>query len=237
MNLKFNFGMLHQFFKDEFYETVQKVFMSMPISRDLLFSRIMKLIRENYNKMQTSDSFVEPIHWTVLKAHMIINYLQELKIISYNENYTMMETDNAPKEKKGKFDEDKFKDFLQSNSSFLDEDYKIGIFSIGILVRLLINIQHANLGNTPFEKKLKGYHLNPELLKSIYLEALEKISQYQSFFAYANLREYINQYFTLQSADLKKISNNELSFYFVAGLEMGNRFRTEKPVGANETTN
>lgn len=122
---------------------------------------------------------------------------------------------------------------MSENNGFLDSEYKVGIFSVGILVRLLLNIQQVNLGNTPFEKKLKGYNLSAELLKNIYIEALSKISQYQSFYAYSNLHEFIDRYFILNIHKVNKISNNELSFYLVSGLEFGNQFKNTE---VNEET-
>jgi CRISPR-associated protein Csh1 len=38
----------------------------------------------------------------------------------------------------------------------------------------------------------------------------------------------INNYFILKTNELCKMTNNELSFYFVAGLEMGKQFKREK---------
>jgi CRISPR-associated protein Csh1 len=66
------------------------------------------------------------------------------------------------------------------------------------------------------------------VLQRIYLDALTKISQYQSFYTYNNLKEFIANYYLLNSQEIKKMSNNELSFYFVAGVEFGGRFKTEK---------
>ena len=227
VDLKFNFGLIKEFFNNEFYETIQKVFVGSPISRDVLFSNIMKVIKENYNKKQTTDNYVEPIYWTILKAHMVINYLQELNIVEYNKAFNIMEAEDV-KENKGRFDE-KFSSFLQENKPFLDQNYKIGVFAVGVLVRFVLDMQRVNIGNTPFEKKLKGYNLNPETLKNIYTEALHKLQQYQkNFNIYSGLREYINQFFIVNSHNLSQISNNELSFYFVAGLEIGGKFKREK---------
>jgi CRISPR-associated protein Csh1 len=161
---------------------------------------------------------------TVRKAHLTISYFQELGLIDHNLNYILMDAIEQP-EKKSAFDVEKLKRFVDENKGFLDSDYKVGIFSVGILVRLLLNIQQVNLGNTPFEKKLKGYSLSSDLLKNVYMEALSKISQYQSFYAYSNLREFIDHYFILNIHKVNKISNNELSFYFVSGLEFGNQFK------------
>lgn len=230
-NLTFNFGIIKMFFADDFLDVVQKIFSGRSISNEYVFEKIIELIRQNYNKSQSSDNWFEPMRWTVLKAHLLINYLQKLQIINFNKNYKFMDdiNNNSGKiEKKGSFDLTKYKAFIEDNKNFLDADYKIGVFSVGVLIRLLYNIQNVNLGSTPFEKKLRGYNLNAELIKNIYVEALEKIGQYQGFYAYGNLREFINEYFVLKSHLLNKMSNNELSFYFVAGLELGNKFKTEK---------
>lgn len=223
-DLLFSFGILKAFFEDDFYSLIQKVFMLQKISYEALYTKIMTVIRENYNRMQTSDGYVEMTNLTIRKAHLTISYFQELGLIENNLNYILMDSIEQP-ETKSAFDVEKLKQFIADNKGFLDSDYKVGIFSVGILVRLLLNIQQANLGNTPFEKKLKGYHLSAELLKNVYMEALSKISQYQSFYAYSNLREFIDHYFILNIHKVNKISNNELSFYFVSGLEFGNQFK------------
>ena len=132
--------------------------------------------------------------------------------------------------KSGRFNLDGFNQFVKENQSFLDSDIKVGVFAVGILVRFLFDIQHANLGNTPFENKLRGYKLNPELLMQVYTEALDKIQKYQkNFYVYTELVEnIISQYFVLKKQDMLTMSNNELSFYFVAGLEMGKKFKNAK---------
>lgn len=228
-NLRFSFGILKTFFEEDFYDLIQKVFLGLPISPEVLFSKFMHIIRGNYPKMQSSDGYIENTNLTILKAHLTLHYFQHLGLISYNDNFMFMENESAEvKEQKGSFDLEKFKGFISQNKGFLDTDYKVGVFSVGVIVRLLLNIQQANLSNTPFEKKLRGYNLNAELLKSIYVETLNKLSQYQGFYAYGNLREFVDEYFILNSHHLNKISNNELSFYFVAGLEFGNKFKSKK---------
>lgn len=223
-DLKFSFGVLKTFFEEDFYDLIQKVFMLRKISVEVLYTKFMGVIRENYNRMQTSAGYVEMTPLTIKKAHLTIAYFQELGLIDHNLNFILMDTIEQS-EKKSAFDLEKLKQFVGENKGFLDSDYKIGIFSVGILVRLLLNIQQINLKNTPFEKKLKGYNLSAELLKNIYIEALNKISLYQGFYAYSNLREFIEQYFILNIHKVNKISNNELSFYFVSGVEFGNQFK------------
>ena len=227
-DLTFNFEIVKNFFDTNFLDVVQKIFVGKTISSDFLFEKIMYLIRKNYDSSKTKDKWVEPIYRTVLKAIMLMSYLQELKITTYNKNFKYMEIENINK-KESRFDLEGFNNFVKENQNFLDSNIKVGIFSVGVLARFLFDIQSANLNNTPFEHKLRGYKLNPELLMQVYTEALDKIQKYQkNFYVYTELRDIINQYFLLNSQDLYKMTNNELSFYFVAGLEMGKKFKNKK---------
>ncbi len=228
-NLHFSFGLLKTFFEADFYDLIQRVFLLQSLSKEVLYKKFMMAIRENYNTIQTKSGKYEIPRILILKAHLTLSYFQELKLISYNSNFKLMDTTISEKKKSG-FNEEKFKQFVIENKGFLDYDYKVGIFLVGILVKFLLDIQNQSLQNTPFEKKLKGYNLNAELLQSIYKEALAKIPLYenQSHYSYGDLRNQINSYFTLNIDKVKKISNNELSFYFVAGIEFGSQFKFKK---------
>ncbi|MCW0484169.1 TIGR02556 family CRISPR-associated protein [Gaoshiqia sediminis] len=227
-DLKFSFGIVSDFFGDKFLDIVQRIFVGKSISKAFLFERIIGVIRKNYNESHSQDKWTEPAGWTILKAIMLINYLLELRIIENNKNYKYMDTIVTEK-KTSRFNLDGFNQFVKVNESFLDSDIKVGIFAVGVMVRFLFDIQHANLSNTPFENKLRGYKLNPELLMQVYTEALDKIQKYQkNFYIYGDLREVISHYFVTKKQELVSLSNNELSFYFVAGLEMGRKFKNEK---------
>ena len=226
-DLKFSYEIIKQFSDDKFLDVVQQLFMGTSISKEFLFEKIMSLIRKNYNTTK-SGKWAEYTSTSVLKAIMLINYLLELEIIQNNKNYTIMDTSKEENQKSGSFNLEGFKQFVTENGSFLDSDIKVGVFALGVAVRFLFDSQYANLKSTPFESKLHGYNLNPDLLMQVYREALNKIQQYHKFYAYIPLREILNNYFVVKSVDMKALSNNELSFYFVAGLEMGKRFKNEK---------
>lgn len=244
-DLRFSFGIIKEFFEDQFYEMIQKVFRGEVLSREMLWSAFMKPIREQFRNGYSSIDLV-------LKAHLLIRYFSKLGIISYQTlpNKKNMEQP-ASTTTEGKttytksFDREQLEEFIADNPEFFDQDYKKGVFAVGILVKLLLKIQGSQLNNsTPFDKKLKGLNINHEALSSIYMEALNKLSQYKfkgSNFhlqVYADLRNFISEYYTLQAFKLAKVSNNEISFYFVAGLEMGNKFRLEvENVEAPEETN
>ncbi len=261
-DLTFSFAILRTFFEDDFYHIVQTVFLGLPISKEVLYSRFMKKIRAIYKKRGLKDIVKYPsyniyyynkqaeVSWSsslVKMAHLTLAYLVELGIIEQVNNHhtktsipmTEQEVDEKQQtsEKKKSFDSKAFKDFLQENSDFLNEDYKKGIFAVGVLVRFLLNIQSANLdGNMPFEKKLKGYNFDKSALMRIHNQALDKLRQYGRKYKIASkqtelhteLREMIGKYYTVNIHKLTPLSNNEISFYFVAGLELGNKFKSKK---------
>jgi len=229
-DLVFSYQIVKGFFDKNFLDVVQKLFLGKNLSQEYIFENIIGIIRKNHNAAKTSGGWVEPMNWTVLKAIMLISYLQELKVINYNQNYNFMEIESTQK-KESSFNLEGFNEFVKTNSNFLNSDIKIGIFSVGVLVRFLYSIQSQSLNtsNPPFENKLKGYKLNPEILMKVYTEALDKIQKYQkNNYVYTDLREIINRNFILKTHELNKMSNNELSFYFVAGLEMGKQLKRDK---------
>jgi CRISPR-associated protein Csh1 len=232
-DLSFSFGILKGFFDDDFLELVQKVFDGKALSREYVFSKFMEAIRTNYNKAQTSDDFVEPTAWTVLKAHLALRYFQQLQLVQY-QNYTYMDTFESTS-KDQKF-HGLFKEFVSNNPDFFDNDLKVGVFGLGMLVKYTMNIQYKKLGSTPFEKKLKGYDLSLNDLSKIYTEALFKLRQYDASGYYQDLREQILPKFLLNKHNPDRISKNELSLYFVAGLEWAGQFKDKSEQEESQNT-
>ncbi len=240
-DLTFQFGLFKRFFDSSFYKIVQSVFMGEALAEDWLYSQFMQVIRSDYNKSKTGG-YTEPTKFTILKAHMILAYLRELgiiktKILKPMDQQEVDAVESTERKVKSRFNETAFLAFLKENQDFLNTNIKIGIFTVGIYARFLIDIQNFELKNTPFEKKLRGYNINPEVLDYIFIEAHKKISQYKGFYAYSGLRKYIKEYYMLNRHQCNEISHNELSFYFVAGLEFGGQFKTKKETTANEQSN
>lgn len=224
-DLRFSFGILKNFFDDEFLDVVKKVFDGQPISKELVFSRIMALIRSNYARQQTGE-YAEPTVWTVKKAHMLIRYFQELNMLTY-QTYSYMDLLETSVHKDSKFKYHEFLEFVKDNSTFFDEDLKVGLFGLGMLVKYTMNIQYANIRSTPFEKKLKGYDLSLDDANKIYLETLDKLRQYNASGAYPELREKIVPKFLFNKHNPSRLSKNEISLYFVAGLELAGPFKVK----------
>lgn len=236
IDLKFSFQIVKDFFNNHFLITVNKFFSEETLSKDFLFGHFMLLIQKNFNKSKGQDGYVEKTELTVKKALMLISYLQKLKIINYNQNYIYMEPE-VTLTNTSRFNPEAFHTFVKENTNFLDSDIKVGIFSVGVFVKYLCDIQayHLQTKTPPFENKLRGYKLSPEHLTNVYLDALDKAKKYQKDYSvYSDLRDIVGNYYMKNAQVLRNktnkdyLTNNELSFYFVAGLEMGKQFKREK---------
>jgi len=226
-DIEFNFGVLKTFFSDDFYDLIYRVFIGKKIEAETLYNKFIKAIKESRNEYFKKGSYY--VDEIVYKAIMTLYYFQELELINYNKNFTFevkMEKE-IKKETTKSFNLSKLLKFIEENKSFLDSEIKIGIFSVGILVKIVMILQYRKLNNTPFEKKLRGLNINADHIKKLYIEALEKLSQYLSSGAYQDLREFIAKYFITNSYLLSKMSNDEISFYFVSGMEIAKSFSGE----------
>ena len=188
--------------------------------------------------MMTTDGYVERTHLTILKAHLLLRYFETLKIAEPPTPTLMIpetEEERRALRKKSTFDMDKLRKFLQENNAFIYDESVAGIFGLGVLVNLVFNMQNASIGSTPFEKKLKGFNLSASDLEKVYLEAIDKVNQYSGAYTYKQLREFISENFAINKGKVAKMTNQERSFYFVTGLELGRKFRSDKEE-TNQTT-
>ena len=138
------------------------------------------------------------------------------------------EEDKKENGKKSSFDFEKLKTFQKENKAFFDSETSKAIFALGVIVHLVFSIQQHNLGSTPFEKKLKGFQITPKDCKRIFVEATEKINQYHNRNTYKNLREFIAEKLIANEQDILRMPIQEISFNFVAGLELGKKFKSKQ---------
>lgn len=83
-DLRFSFRMVKQFFDDNFYDIVYKIFMGRKINEKDLHKRFMDVIRANYIKKANNEGFVERGDLLIAKTYMLQHYLEELELINYN---------------------------------------------------------------------------------------------------------------------------------------------------------
>ncbi|NUM72122.1 MAG: hypothetical protein HUU43_14850, partial [Ignavibacteriaceae bacterium] len=150
---RFRFGYLLQFFDDEDYSPIQNAFYGNKFREKNLFERFMNFYRDNYS-LKLQGKPYHSLRKTVIEAIGVILYLSELGLLEFNKiNYEVkMENKTENLKKESSFDLERLKEFIEANPQFFDRKYKIGLFTLGILIKLVMNIQNANLGSTPFER-------------------------------------------------------------------------------------
>lgn len=83
-DLKFSFKLIKQFFEDNFYDMVYKIFMGRKINQNELHKHFMDVIRVNHMKKVNNGSFWERGDILIAKTYMLQMYFEELDLINYN---------------------------------------------------------------------------------------------------------------------------------------------------------
>ena len=230
--LVFNFGVVRRFFPSEkekgdfaakskskisdkmFMEVVNKIFVGNSIDYQLLIGFITERIRDAFDKNASTNI-------STIYGFLLLHYLNELGILK---NITpVMDEMNKPNE--GNFSmghleglslEQKTMSFFESNKAFFGSDAKKAAFLEGILTQKLLNIQFIDKKATPFRDKLHGLRMNETLIKRLLPEIQNKLEEYKKNY-YRDLEEVITRYFILSGVNWIE-SNDDLSFYFVLGM-------------------
>jgi CRISPR-associated protein Csh1 len=232
VTLEFNFGILRTFFpkvsnnrtyNKYFLDITNKVFNDKPVEYDFLLNFIVRKIRDDFVKNYSTKI-------NALKAFMLLNYLKELKILKFKKE-VRMETDNlfAQEKQKG---EEKVELFFNKYFDFFNNNAKKAIFLVGVLSQYLLNIQYQERKATPFRVKLKGLKLDEKQIKKLLPEIQNKLEEYGKNY-YRDLESIISNYF-VSSGSGWNVTNDEISFYFVLGMNLSYLFKKEKNNGGKE---
>lgn len=217
-NSKFTFDKIRYFFpnnKEEgnfdkaFLEILNNIFKGRQINYDLFLDRIMDKTSWLFSKEENYNS-------SVLQGLMCILFIENLKLFNSKKegvDNTMVDAN----EKKLKYI-----DFLTDNKEIFDSSGKKSAFLTGVLANKLMNIQFKEKSSRPFYSRLNGLNLDEKLLKRIYVEAINKLNEYNKNY-YITLEEIIGEYM-LQPINM---TDNEISFYFTLGLSLSNKFKSE----------
>ena len=231
--LEFNFGVLRRFFPSEsknrtfdkiFLEVVDKIFVGDQISYYLLMGFIMSKVRE---------AFINgyPTNITILNGFLLLYYIEELNL--FKENKVEMKDMNEQGNEVLRIEEleslpleQRVERFFEANKSFFNTDAKKATFLEGALTQMLLNIQWNDKKATPFRSKLHGLKMNEALIKRLLPEIQNKLEEYGKNY-YKDLESLIANHFVLAGVNWKEV-DDELSFYFVLGMDMHKLFRNAK---------
>lgn len=132
--------------------------------------------------------------------------------------------DITPKENSGY--EERANIIFSEFEDFFNTDSKKAIFLEGTLVQYLLNIQKFQRGSTPFRTKLRGLNLDERYVKKIFPEIINKLEEYDTNY-YKELETLISKYMIQAGTDWK-MSKDEISFYFVLGMNLSNFLKPPK---------
>lgn len=217
-DLSFKFNLISNFFyvnlnnkpdyTKQFLEITNKIFKGKTISYQILIDRFISHLREKFKNNENTN-------YDNLKALMILKFLKQLELLSGGEesNLTNIEVDTEYKKR--------IQDFLKKHSDVLDSDIKNMVFLEGVLAKKLLNIQQQERNSAPFRARLNNLKLNEKIVKRLYSEIINKLEEYDKNY-YNQLEEMIADY--ILTSDFEGVSNDELSFYFVTGMNQAHKF-------------
>lgn len=240
--LEFNFSIPRTFFPrvsdnrayDKYFlDIVNKIFTNKLIDYNFLMSFIMQKIREDF----INDN---PTKISILKGFMLLNYLNVLGIIKLKERREMnnkeaeenWEIFEGVASNEGKEIDQKIVSFFSRFGDFFDSDAKKAVFLEGVLVQKLLNIQrlpevsNAQPGKEPFRPRLKGLKLDEKQVKKLLPEIQNKLEEYGKNY-YRPLESIISKHF-ISAGNGWKMSNDEINFYFVLGMNLPYILKTKK---------
>ena len=219
--LSFTFGNIWHFFPKNqehdmskyFLEIIHKIFIGMKIDYSFLISAIITKIRNDFSNNGS----------TKLSTHLglqLLDYLNNLDILdNFNGGTEMSEINNDEMfgRSNTQFDE-KINILFAEFPDFFEDPAKKAAFLEGGLAQLLLNIQHQERGAQPFRTKLHGLKLDEKLVKRLLPEMQNKLEEYDKNY-YRGLEALISKYM-IQAGDGWNISKDEISFYFVLGMNL-----------------
>ncbi len=229
---EFNFGVLRRFFPQEsknrtfdkiFLEIVNKIFVGDKIDYYLLIGFITRRAREAFTEGY-------PTNLASLNGFLLLNYLEELNLIGDTREIKKMDEKGSKINILGDLEglplEQKVERFFEANKRFFTTDARKAAFLEGVLTQNLLNIQWNDKKATPFRTKLHGLKMNETLIKKLHPEIQNKLEEYGKNY-YRDLESIIAQYFILAGVGWTE-TDDELSFYFVLGMDMQKLFKNEK---------
>lgn len=226
--MEFNFGNIFSFFpksKEQdlssyFLEITNKIFTNKKIDYSFLMWGIIKKIRREF------QDETKPTKYLTLKGFQLLIYLNELELLdNFNGGKNMNEKNITDLLQGTNLQlEEKVNTLFKEFPDFFNKDSKKAIFLEGVLTQYLLNIQYNDRKATPFRVKLQGLKLDEKHVKKLLPEIQNKLEEYGKNY-YKNLEFLIGKYM-VQSGEGWKMSNDEISFYFVLGMNLSNLFRS-----------
>lgn len=184
-------------FNKLFFEVLDKIFRGGKLDFQTLLQIFNRKIRDEFLNGNNITN-------TVIDALMNVRFFEELGLLKIEE--INME--------KTKFDE-----VYEKIGKSLNTPAKRGIFLLGALTQMLLDIQGYERKSTPFFKNLKGLKMNEEDVKGLLPKVVNKLMEYERFDrGKQELAQEISK--NLLSQEKFGLSIDEINFYFASGMAL-----------------
>lgn len=204
-----------------FLEIVNNIFTNKKISYPFIMDYLIKKIQEDFrNGYSTLTS--------TIKAFQLLLYLNELDLLNNfkKEDSAKMKETNFDKffSNNTKLDlDEKIDDFFNHFQDFFNTEAKKAVFLEGVLADFLLKIQYSERGSDPFRTRLQGLKMDENLIKRLLPEIQNKLEEYGKNY-YKKLEEIISKYM-IEAGNQWQITNNDISFYFILGMNLSSYFK------------
>ncbi|AKJ38806.1 CRISPR-associated protein Cas8b/Csh1 family [Methanosarcina barkeri CM1] len=209
-----------------FLEITNGIFTGTSVDYNFLLKYIMRRIRKDFRNENST-------RYSLFLGFQMLDFLSNLCLLGNytggncvnSTNLSTLLSNMEPKENNGY--EARTNVIFLEFEHFFNTDAKKAIFLEGALVQYLLNIQKFQRGSAPFRTKLRGLNLDERHVKRIFPETINKLDEYDANY-YKEL-EYLISKYMIQSGNNWKMSNDEISFYFVLGMNLSNLLKSPKP--------
>ena len=207
----FNFWKLRGFFGksdqdkrnfdlDKYFLTlVEHIFKDRPVSPKFVFYYLLQRIRYEF----AHDRYFRPV---VKDGLMVLLFLLELDLIK-------MEAVEMEKRT--------FEPLFEKYTTTFALPWKRGVFLLGALTELLLRKQYTERKTAPpFRKNLKGLKMDESDLRGLLPRVQSKLEEYNSFDLGKKPIAAEAAHYLLTAGEKWKASNDEMNFYFAAGMNL-----------------
>lgn len=237
--LLFTFGHIRQFFSSGLDQDLTKYFLEITNSiftnKKIDYSFLMHAISHSIQK-EFADG--KPTKLLTFQGLQLLDYLNRLKLIELDDGGSKMnekQSGNILEEITSPLDE-KIERIFKEFPDFFNEPAKKAVFLQGLLTESLLYTQrterNVDRGSEPFRNKLRGLKLDEQLVKRLLPEIQNKLEEYGKNY-YSKLEEHISKYM-IESGNDWKMSKDEISFYYVLGMDLSYSVMVKKRREKNE---
>ena len=209
---------------------MNKIFVGNEIDYNLIVAAIMKEIKDAFSKENLTS-------YATLRGFLLLHYIKNLGLFRGIEKEERDMKENSLFGMEGYESialEERIKAFFEKNEAFFNSETKKAVFLEGVLAQFLLNIQYVDKKSTPFRAKLQGLKLNERLVKRLLPDIQNKLEEYDKNY-FTELEYLISQYFIL-AGDKWRIADDDLSFYFVLGMDTSRLFKNPRNGNLKERT-